>query len=171
MGKEAIGLTVGSAFPHLESSKERLAQGRTILDNARRYMIPAWVALQEKGISKEEKFRLGGIWANGVREHIIAAQDPISSAKLEEGIYLTQSKVENRARRNMIRMVERRGGIREQGRGIANRLIHLTKIIQARRGVVEDPSFINQPSKEKVIFAKDPCPSRVVRTQQLPATP
>lgn len=95
---EAFKPTVGLAFPHFRCSYQQLEQGRPMLERAREYMIPAWIKIRRKDMPKEEKVKLGAIWANGIREHIIAAEDPISSAKLSLGLYRTQPEVENRAK-------------------------------------------------------------------------
>lgn len=151
---EAFKPTVGLAFPHIKSSYQQLAQGRSMLEHAREYMIPAWIRIRRQDTPEKEKVNLGTVWANGIREHIIAAEDPISSAKLSLGLYRTQREVENSAKKSIRNTVRRHGGTKKDGRVLADRLIRITKIFQARRGVPEDPFLVGELSKKKVIFAK-----------------
>lgn len=147
MGKEVVAID------------PRLVEGREILDSSRERISPLWVKFRDKDTPREEKVGLGPAWKREIDEHIRAAEGPISDAKLENGLALTQPDVEKRQKRKITRLVVQHGGTRKDGRVLADRLIHFTKTLQARRGVSDDPSITdpttdNKDPHERVVFKR-----------------
>lgn len=148
MGKEAVIID------------PRLAEGRGILDASRERITPLWVIFRDKSTLRKDKVRLGPFWKNEIDEHIRAARGPISEAKKELGLRLTDEKVELRAWGMITDLVVFHGGTKKDGRILAARLIRLTRNMQEREGVSDDPSSMglngnNKHSCERAVFSRD----------------
>ena len=135
----------------------RLVEGRGILHASRERIAPLWVIFRDEDTTLKEKVRFGPFWKREIDEHIRAARGPISEAKLDPRLRralrrLTQRRVERLAKQQMTDLVVFHGGTREDGIELGDRLVSLTKNIQRREGVSDNPPIVGRASRHNGIF-------------------
>ena len=152
MGKEAV------------VRDPRLDQGREILDASRERIAPLWVILKnQRAFLKAELWEQHAIvegFEREIQEHVDAARGPISEAKLDLGLRLTQWLTERKQRKKIFDLVVFHGGAKRHGKQLANYLINLTKAYQAERGVSDEPVKKGKKSNpESTILFEEPLQS------------